>query len=143
MEILRLIGVGMMVLGAICALIMVRALSRRKSVLNGPVRTEATVLRLDLLSDDDDGPSYYYPWVRYQGADGTSYEQKLPSTRDTKRYAVGAKVPILYERNDPANLIDSTRSSEEGVSQIIMLILSGGLFLMGCALALAFTSAGP
>ena len=119
---------GVMLVGLACMYYAVPRMLRRRRIRRDPVRTSGKVISLELYSSDE-GPDWYTPTVRYAEESGVTHEAQLPNVTDTKKYAVGKEVPIVYERGNPTNLVDPG----DGWAEMIALSL---IFVFGLTVVL-------
>ena len=119
-----------MLAGLACLLQAVRLMARRRALLKDPVRTRAQVLRLE-LAPGEDGPDWYTPTVQFRDCQQNIYEEKLTLTQDTRTYAVGRKVPILYQRGNPRNVIDPHLDRGETIVYLVLFVIGLVLFSFG------------
>jgi hypothetical protein len=107
---LNYFGVALLGLGGIFGLWTLRAIARRRALLQNPVRVKGEVVRVRHVapSAGDTGtnsPGKYYATARYKSYDGSVIERELPATSDSSDCEVGALVRLVYQRGDPANVI--------------------------------------
>jgi hypothetical protein len=122
-----IIRTAVMLVGLACVYYAAARMLRRRRVRRDPVHASGTVIALDLVPSED-GPDWFTPTVRYADDAGATHEAKLSIVRDSKAYAVGKKVPIVYERVNPTNLIDSNDGWAETIA--LSLILGFGLIVL-------------
>src|SRR4051812_31613872 len=107
-----------------------KAIQRRRTILNGGVRTLGTICELKRVPDPGgDGPDCYEPVVRFRTRGGNEHKVTLEPSTDTKRYAVGRTINIVHEAGNPGNAI----AENSGGAIRIDLVLG----LLFCLLALA------
>lgn len=122
-----LIRTAVMLVGLACVYYAVRRMLRRRRIRRDPVRTSGRVIALDLVASED-GPDWFTPTVRYDDESGAKREAKISIVRDMQTYAVGKKVPIVYERGNPTNLIDPNDGWTEAIA--LSLILGFGVIVI-------------
>ena len=121
------IRTAVMLVGLACIYYAVRRLVRRRRIRRDPIRSTGKVIALE-LHPTDEGPDWFTPTVRYVDDAGATHEFKLSIVRDTQAYAVGKKVPIVYERGNPTNLIDPNDGWAEPIA--LSLIFGFGLIVL-------------
>lgn len=121
------IRTAVMLVGLACIYYSARRMLRRRRIRRDPVKASGKVIALELYPTDE-GPDWFTPTVRYTDDAGAAHEAKLPIVRDAKAYSVGKKVPIVYERGNPTNLIDPNDGWAEAIA--LSLILAFGLIVM-------------
>jgi len=134
-----LIRTGGMLLGLACIYYAVRLMRKRRAIRKDPVQVQAKVLSLE-LEPGGEGPDWYTPTVRYRDENGDVHEAKLMIVRDTDAYAVGRKVPIVYQRGNPTNVIDSQDGWAEPIAHAIIFSVGAVLFLFGAVAAVVAVS---
>lgn len=121
-----LIRTAVMVVGLACVYYAVARMVRRRRIRRDPVHASGKVIALELFPTDE-GPDWFTPTVRYTDESGATHEAKLPIVKDKEAYAVGRKVPIVYERGNPTNLVDPSDGWTEPIA--LSLILAFGLIV--------------
>ena len=116
--------------GLACIYYAIRLMLRRRAVLQDPVHAKGTIIRLEIVPSDE-GPDYFTPTVEYRADDDSTHEGKLTITTDVNAYAVGKRVPIIYQRGDPRNLIDPNFGWAEHVAHLLILTVGLLLVLLG------------
>ncbi|MCE9608110.1 MAG: DUF3592 domain-containing protein [Planctomycetia bacterium] len=108
----------------------VRGMWRRRAIRRDPVRAFGKVLALE-REPGDEGPDWYTPTVRYRDEHEVVHEAKLMIVKDTETYAVGKRVPIVYERGNPKNLIGPSDGWAETIAHLLILAMGTVLFAFG------------
>ena len=121
---------GVMLVGLACIYYAVPRMWRRRRIRRDPVRASGKVIGLDLYSSDE-GPDWYTPTVRYAEENGATHEAQLPNVTDTKKYAVGKEVPIIYERGNPTNLVDPGDGRAEMIALSLIFVFGLTVVLFG------------
>jgi len=122
-----MIRTAVMLVGLSCIYYALARMLRRRRIRRDPVYASGTVIALDLVPSED-GPDWFTPTVRYTDDAGATHEAKLSIVRHKQAYAVGKKVPIVYECGNPTNLVDPNGGWTERIA--LSLILGFGLIVV-------------
>ncbi len=139
MIILNYIGVALLGLGGLLLLWTLRALMRRRALLRNPVKVDGEVVRVREVvsrSSDSTGGSdsvKFYATVRYETEDGQTMERELAPTRISSECQIGAFIRLVYERGNPANVINEEIRWADLVNSAI-----GSLIVLGLGALLCF-----
>jgi hypothetical protein len=133
---LNYLGVGLVGLGAILMLSMLRAASLRWALLRHPVHVQGKVVSIRCVtssSDDRPGQGKFYPTVRYQSAEGQTMERELPATGNPDKWRVGQKVRLIHQRGNASNVVNEELRWADLVAAAI-----GSLIVIGIGVVLWF-----
>lgn len=122
-----IVRTAVMLVGLACIYYAMRLIKRRRAVRRDPVASSGKVISLERVPSED-GPDWYTPTVRYKDDAGTVFRSKLSITKDTKAFAVGREVSIVYERGNPQNVVDPSDGWAEPIA--LGLILTVGVLIV-------------
>ena len=92
----------------------------------GPLRAEATVVRLVKKQEPDKKP-IYHPEFRFTASDGKAYTVESGMGSSSPDYVVGQKLSVVYDPDDPSKAVIES-FWEIWVSPIALILL--GLILV-------------
>ncbi len=90
----------LLALGAVCLLLGVYLLSQTLEQTGGAVATTGEVVSYHEHADGDD--VFYRPRVRFTTPNGDIYTVSSRLASKSRRFEIGARVPITYPPSDPA-----------------------------------------
>lgn len=106
--------------------------ARRLALLRDCVRTAGRVVRHDDTTTDGDIQATQAPVVRYVAPGGRSHVLALPPRRDVSALPVGARVPVFYQRGDPANAVHVRRTWDVNLAcllNLLPILIGAAIFL--------------
>jgi hypothetical protein len=130
-------GVMLMGLGGLLSLWTLGALVRRRALLRDPVKVEGLVMCVRHVapgSSDTSSPGKFYATVRYETDEGSTIECELPPTSDSTECRMGAVIPLVYQRGDPANVVYAGMRWADLVTTALgtLIVLGIGALLYFC-----------
>jgi hypothetical protein len=130
----RILGLAarlLLALGVVCILLGGYLLWRTQALAGDVVRVNGTVVSYREIGDGDE--TRYRPRIRFTAESGdiVSFDGQLATT--TRRFAVGAEVPVVYPRSDTRQArLASFADNWLGViaaTAIGLLCLAAGIFI--------------
>ena len=114
---LAYLGVVVFVLGLSLVYGGLREWMKRRAVLRHPVKRKAKILQLEPTENaDGDFHDWYVPIVSYSDDHGRSYTARLPPICNKSEYPVGKSIGVLYQRDQPANIIEQNKGVTNSLS---------------------------
>jgi hypothetical protein len=132
MNIFQIVG-GCILLGGVYSLYRTQMMwGRRRALKRNAIEVKGVIIKhVSLDSEDDIAPGMFEPIVRFTARDGQAHKLGITGTRDDKKFAIGKRVTIYYEKGNPDNATDSlTRMWDI----YLALMFSVGFLLAGLVL---------
>jgi hypothetical protein len=133
---LNIFGLVLLAIGGLSLLWSMRGIVRRRALLANPVRVEGRVIRLreESPSNTECGQSpKIFASVQYMTKDGQSLERELPASNEENKWQVGQSLRLIYQRGNPANVVDEELAWADLVKAVI-----GSLIVLGFGVLLCF-----
>jgi hypothetical protein len=140
---LNYLGMVLLGLGGLLSLWTLRGIVRRRALLRDPVRVKGEIVRVRHVAASDtdtvstSSPGKFYATVRYQTEARQTLERELPPSGDPDKFQVGAVLRLVYQRGDPANVVDADLRWAD-----LVLIAIGSLIVLGIGALLCFCVEG-
>jgi hypothetical protein len=92
-------------------------------LLKNAVKVKGTIIHLNDNSSEGDVRASWIPVAAYQETAGRQYECDLDLQFEENKVKVGAKVPIYFERGNPANAVQVRRIWDVNVHCVLSFLL--------------------